>query len=240
MKTCAAGAATAILLAAVVAYAAPVTVAIYQFSQRGDAKSFAKVGSGKCRKSLTQNRRMGITLGPRTNRCLFRTSVIADSTDTGPDQELSAAIGLGKSTPGKLRKKAYLAVAVRASETAGYELRAFPAAGKWQLWRDPAGAGTAQLLSGGKASFKNRSDANERQQSGRGTVITLRAFDSGAPNPHITAKVGGKVVYNQPDSAPNLPDGRFTAIATGAKGTAPGMGIMGLFDNVAVRVPAPS
>jgi hypothetical protein len=235
-KLIAAAAASVVALGAAIAYAAPVTVALYQFSQRGDAASFAKVGGGKCQKKVTRNEKMGITLKERTNRCVFRTSVIADSTDPAPDQELAASVGIGKSTPGKLRKKAYVAVAVRANETSGYELRAFPGGGKWQLWRDSAGAGEAQLLSQGNAKFAT-SRANRK--SSRGTPILIRAFDSGGTNPHIFARVGGKPVYSQLDIAADPPDGKRTQIATGAKGTAPGPGILGIFDNVAVRVPNP-
>jgi hypothetical protein len=235
-KLIAAAAASVIALCTGIAYAAPVTVALYQFDQRGDAASFAKVGGGKCQKKVTRKAKLGITVGPKTNRCVFRTSVIADSADPGPDQELAALVNIGKSTPGKLRKKAYVSVAVRANETSGYELRAFPGGGKWQLWRDPAGAGAAQRLSSGTAKFAT---PQEDQKDSKGTAISIRAFDSGAANPHILAKVNGKNVYSQPDSAASPPDGKRTQIATGAKGTAPGPGILGIFDNVAVRVPNP-
>jgi hypothetical protein len=55
----------------------------------------------------------------------------------------------------------------------------------------------------------------------------------------VTATVNGRGVVTATDSEADQPDGRQTAVTTGAKGSGAGTGIRGVFDNVIVQVPNP-
>jgi len=221
----------AALAAASIAQAAPVTVALYSFQSAGDAAAFFKVRGAKCKKD-TNSGQMAISVGRGTNSCAYRTSVVADSSDKLADQEASAVTVLAKRIPRKLQKKAYTAVSVRSSENAGYELRVRPVARSWQVFRDPKGGAPAVLMAGGKGKFI-------RPKLGKVNQLVLRAFDYGSGSTRLLALVNGKRAFATTDAAGNQPDGRRTVVATGTKGTGAGGGIVGFFDNVAVRVPNP-
>jgi hypothetical protein len=218
--------------AAVVAWAAPIPVAQYTFATQGDVSAFQKaLPASKCKKKWRGMEALGVTIGPGTNACVMRTSVVADSSDTAPDQIISAlAAFAGGGTP-KLQKKAYQGVTLRHSETAGYELRVLPMAGKWQVFRDPKGAGGPTLLASGSGKFiKAGNKAN---------ALALRAFDFGGTSTSLTATVNGQTVVSQTDTGMDQPDGRRNGITTGVKGTGPGTGIISAFDDVTVMVPNP-
>src|SRR5712691_11296738 len=82
----------ATLLAASTAYGA-VTVALYSFATADDVNAFQKVTGNACTKKL-KNQAMYLGIGRGTNSCGFRTSVLADSSDTLPDQQLIATVCL--------------------------------------------------------------------------------------------------------------------------------------------------
>lgn len=216
-----------------VAKAAPVPIGAYLFENRADVDAFQKTRGAKCTKKWYRNAAISITVGPGTNSCAFRTNVVADSSDTSPDQQLSADTALPKSVPVKLQKKAYVGVAVRASENAGYELRVRSVARRWQFFRDPKGAGTGPtLVASGTGKFI-------RTKLGKGNNLSLRAFDYGGANTQLIAAVNGKRVYAATDSGASQPDGRQSTLTAGVKGTGAGTGVSGIFDNVYVRVPNP-
>ena len=91
------------LIVAAVVHAAPVPVSVYLFENRADVDSFQKARGAKCTKKWFQNVALSIAVGPGTNNCAFRTNVVADSSDTAPDQQLSADTMLLKSVPVKLQ-----------------------------------------------------------------------------------------------------------------------------------------
>jgi hypothetical protein len=215
---------------AVAAQAGPVTVALYGFENPADASAFIKGRGAKCTKK-TGKGNMPVTVGPGTNSCVFRSSVVADSSDLAPDQEVSAVGSMGARTPRNLQKKAYVAVNVRESDAAGWELRVRPVARSWQLFRDPKGAAGPALYRSGKGKFI--------RTGSKPNGMLLRAFDYGTPNTQILATVNGKAVVRATDSGADQPDGRRNGVATGAKGSAAGTGIVGVFDDVAIKVPNP-
>jgi len=212
------------------AQAGPVIVALYTFQSPGDAGGFVKGRGAKCAKK-TGKGNMPVTVGPGTNSCALRSSVVADSSDLAPDQEVSAVANMGARTPRKLQKKAYVAVNVRQSDNAGWELRVRPVARSWQLLRDPKGAPGPAVFRSGKGKFI--------RTASKPNALLLRAFDYGTPNTQVLATVNGKAVVRLTDSGADQPDGRRNGVATGAKGTAAGTGIVGLFDDVAIKVPNP-
>jgi hypothetical protein len=221
----------AMSIAAASAHAGPVTVAIYAFSTQADVLAFQKTLGSKCKKKWRQRKAMQVAVRARTNSCVFRSSVVADSSDVRADLETSATASIGSSTPKKLQKKAYVAVGVRSSENAGYELRVRPVARSWQLFRDPKGAeGPALFRSGKRKLIRGGFKVND---------LALRAFDYGHDSTTLTARINGKVVVSATDTGNSQPDGRRTTVSTGIKGSGSGTGALGIFDNVAIKVPNP-
>lgn len=222
----------ALAAGAVAAQAGPVTVALFRFQAQGDVNAFHKVLGAKCNKKWRKRKSLGVRVGPGTNACGLRSSVVGDSTEGGADFEMAASANLAANTPVSLRKKVYLGLAVRSSDTTGYELRVLPLNRKWQLWRDAKGPPGPELLASGSGKFI-------RPGVGRRNDLLLRAFDYGSATVRLLAKVNGKRVLARADSAPSQPDGRRTVVTVGGKGTAVVRGAVGSFDNVAIRVPNP-
>ena len=219
-------------VAAAAAYAGPVTVAFYAFATQGDVLAFQKTLGSKCEKKWRQRKAMQIGVGASTNSCMFRSSVVADSSDLRSDTEVTATGSLGSSTPSKLAKKAYLGVGVRQSDNSGYELRVRPAAGNWQLFRDPRGNSEGPVLfRSGKGKFVRGGQ--------KGNTLMLRAFDYGSDSTTLTARINNKVVVSATDTGNSQPDGRRTTVSTGIKGAGSGNGVVGIFDDVAIKVPNP-
>jgi hypothetical protein len=214
---------------ATAALAAPIPVAIYQFATQADVDAFAKHFGSKCKKKLTGMQQMQVAVGPGTNHCAFRSSVVGD--EPGPDTDVAATAIVAKNTPASLRKKAFVAVGSRVSESSGWEFRVRPEAKNWQLLRDPAGSGGAQVFRSGKGKFI--------RPIGKPNSISLQTFDFGSANTQVVATVNGKSVVSLTDSGQDQPDGRRNTVAAGAKGEAAGTGISGIFDDVAIRVPNP-
>jgi hypothetical protein len=215
-------------LGAAVALAGPVTVALYNFDNAGDVAAFSKGAGAKCPKKLSAGK-MAVTVGKGTNSCVYRTSVVGDSTDPGSDMEITGTANV--QSPVKLQKKAYAGVGVRVSETAGWELRVRPVARTWQLFRDPKGADGPALFRSGKGKFI--------RPGGKPNSMLLRAFDFGSTNTQILAAVNGKPLVSVTDSDANQPDGRRSTVTTGVKGAGAGTGVVGYFDDVAIKVPNP-
>lgn len=221
----------AMSIAAATAHAGPVTVAIYAFATQADVLAFQKTLGSKCEKKWRQRKAMQVAVGARTNSCVFRSSVVADSSDVRADLETSATTSIGGTTPKKLQKKAYVGVGVRSSENSGYELRVRPGAQSWQLFRDPKGAEGPALFKSGKGKLiRGGLKAND---------LALRAFDGGSETTTLTARINGKVVLSATDTGNGQPDGRRTTVTTGIKGAGSGSGTVGIFDNVAIKVPNP-
>ena len=221
------------LVFATSAHAQTVPVAVYTFQSEGDVTAFQKQAGAKCEKKWVKNKQMSVTVGAKTVACAFRSSVVGDSTDPASDMEVSTLAMLGAGIDAKLQKKAYVGVAARSSETSGYELRVFPGAQKWQLWRDPRGVPPPALFQAGKGAFI-------KQTKAKPLSITLRAFDGGSTtSTTVTGFIAGKSVLTFTDTVADQPDGRRSVITTGVKGTAPGTGVVGIFDNVAIKVPSP-
>lgn len=222
----------AFLAAAVAAEAGPVTVALYRFQAQGDVSSFYKVEGAKCKTRWRKKATIGTIVGKGTNACAFRSSVVADSQDPGPDQEMAASANLAASTPAKLRKKIYLGLAVRESNTTAYELRVFPGSRKWQLIRDGRGGSAPTVLGSGSGKFI-------RQGVGVRNELLVRAFDFGSSSVTLLATINGKKVLSIKDTSTGAPNGRRTTLTIGARGKATANRAVGSFDNVAIRVPDP-
>ena len=217
------------VLGAGAAYAAEVPVAIYPFTSPGDAALFIKVKGGKCSRKPVAGL-LSIKLGSDSSECAYRSSVIADSSDTSPSFDLSANASYSAKTPSTLKNKLYTALLTRASVNEHYELRVVPAKQRWIMLRDPAGSGAEAVLKSGAAKFIKLNPAKPN-------ALRLRTFAI-AGGISVIAQINGKTVYSAVDSSPQPPAGKFNEIAVGSKSGATGSGMIGLFDDVSIRIPA--
>ena len=220
----------ACLAVGAIAQAAPIPVAVYQFQSLDDVNAFQKIFGAACKRKWANNQALAITLGDATNSCIFRSSVVSDSSDARADQGM-VATAMVSGGDAKLQKKSFVGVGVRQSDSTGYVLRILPNVHKWQYLRDPAGPAGLKLEASGTGKFiKLGSKPN---------VVALRAFDHGSPTTQVVASVNGNTVVNTSDGAADQPDGRRTVVTAGAKGSGSGTGIRGVFDDVTVTVPNP-
>jgi hypothetical protein len=220
----------ALLAGVVAAHGAPIPVAQYTFQSQDDVNAFQKVFGEKCKRKWAGNQAMSIAVREATNSCMYRSSVVADSSDQYADQGMVATTTVGGGTK-KLQGKAFVGVGVRRSDNASYVLRILPNKHKWQYLRDPKGAAGPKLEAAGSGKFiKVGSKAN---------TIAIRAFSRGGATTSVVAAVNGRGVVSTTDSGADQPDGRQTVVTTGAKGSGAATGIAGVFDNVTVQVPNP-
>jgi hypothetical protein len=212
------------------AHAAPIPVANYTFQAMDDVSAFQRVLGEKCKRKWAGNQALGIGVGRDTNSCMFRSSVVADSSSTYADQGMVATASVSGGDA-KLQKKSFVGIVVRRSDSAGYILRVLPGSQKWQYLRDPKGPAEPRLEASGAGKFiKGKNKPN---------TLSIRAFAHGGTSTSLMASVNGRGVVSTTDSAADQPDGRQTAVVTGAKGSGAATGITGVFDDVIVQVPNP-
>ena len=220
----------AALGAGAVAHAAPIPVAVYSFQSQDDVNAFQKVFGPGCKRKWAGNQRLGLGVGKKTSSCVYRSSVVGDSSDARSDQGMVATTTVTGGSK-KLQKKSFVGVGVRRSDSAGYVLRVLPNQNKWQYFRDPKGAAGAKLVSSGAGKFiKVGSKPN---------VVAIRAFSYGGATTNVIGSVNGHGVVSTVDSGTDQPDGRQTVLTSGVKGKGAGVGVVGFFDNVTVQVPNP-
>jgi len=223
-------AACASLAAAAGTQAAPIPVAVYTFQSQDDVNAFQKVSGASCKRKWAGNQALSIGVGANTNSCVFRSSVLGDSSGGYADQGMTASVGVAGGSK-KLQSKAFVGVGVRQSDSAGYVLRILPNSHKWQYLRDPKGPAGPKVEAAGTGKFV--------KVGSKGNSIAIRAFSYGGSTTSVVASINGQGVVSTTDSGAEQPDGRRTVILTGAKGSGSGTGIVGSFDNVTVQVPNP-
>jgi hypothetical protein len=204
-------------------------IGIYRNSMESEAqrKQVVKLSGERCKRGGSDHA-VRVLVGKRTPACAYRTPVI------GRDLEISAVGRLLSSTPTAVQKKAFLALDLRAGGAgAGYQLAVFPLQGKAQL---------RKVLSSGQVKYLHVEKDVKTASLNKANELRLRAFNTtSGPEKgscHILAYVGGKVVADVVDSAAGELEGRASGFSLGAVGNA--KGATGSFDDVVVRVPAPS
>jgi hypothetical protein len=222
--------ACAALTGTAIAQGAPIPVAVYAFATQDDVSAFQKVFGTKCSKKWSGNQALGILVGADTTNCILRSSVVADSSDVAPDQLISGTANLASGGSVKQQRKAFVGVGVRQSDEAGYYLRVFPFARKWQVLRDPKGGAAPTPMGSGTGKFI--------RMGKKPNSLQLRAFDRGTPTTQLVATVNGRAVLSTNDGAADQPDGRRTVVTDGVKAGL-GAGVSGVFDDVSIRVPNP-
>jgi hypothetical protein len=221
--------ACAALGAGAVAHAAPIPVAVYTFQGQDDVNAFQKVFGDKCKRKWAGNQALSVAVREGSS-CLYRSSVVADSSDLYADQGMVATTTVTGGTP-KIASKSFVGVGVRHSDSAGYVLRVLPNKHKWQFLRDPKGAAGLKLEASGSGKFV--------KLGAKPNVVALRAFSRGGTTTSLIGTVNGRTVVSQADSAADQPDGRQTVVMSGVKGSGSGAGVSGIFDDVTVQVPNP-
>jgi hypothetical protein len=201
---------------------ATATVVVYNsaFNSRAQFKEVRKFEGGKpCRKFWRGKKTFGIEVKKGPVQCDFRTPVTGDAKE--PDHEIEGSAAVLKSTAKRVRRDAYVGVALRADESSRYELRVFPHLKGWELRRRPTGQGFP--LEGTEQTIGGIGELNK---------LKLRAFGD-----RVTAIVNKATVVDQvrdPDSG-DL-NGRKTLLVGGSAANS-GKEAQAYFRNVRIRVP---
>ena len=106
---------------------ATAAVVVYNstFKSRTEFKEVRKFEGGKpCRKFWRGKKTFGIEVKKGPVQCDFRTPVTGDSKE--PDHEIDGSAAVLKSTAKRVRRDAYVGVALRADESSRCELRVVP------------------------------------------------------------------------------------------------------------------
>lgn len=212
----------------VAASASAGVIGLYRNSMESDGLRAQIVNfSGERCKRGGSSHAFRILVGKATKECAYRTPVI------GRDLEVAAVGRLLEGTPKPVRRKAFLALNLRAGGAgARYQLALFPLQHKAQL-RRYSGEGQVKYLRVARSiRTKGINRANE---------LRLRAFNvTSGPEKgtcRILAWVGRQLVADVTDSAAGELQGRTSGFSLGAVGNAKGS--LGSFDDVVVRVPSP-
>jgi len=213
---------------AIAASASAAVVGLYRnnMESQGLRAQIVKLSGERCKAGGSSNA-FRIYVGKRTKECAYRTPVI------GRDLEVAATGRLLQGTPKAVRRKAFLAVNLRAGGAgARYQLAVFPLQRKAQLRRYSANGEVKYLRVARAIPSKGINRANE---------LRLRAFNltkgEEKGSCRILAWVGGRLVADVTDAAAGELQGRTSGFALGAAGNA--KGALGSFDDVVVRVPSP-
>lgn len=168
-----------------------------------------------------------VIVGKRTRECAYRTPVI------GRDLEVAAVGRLLQGTPKAVRRKAFLALNLRAGRAgARYQLAAFPLQRKAQL---------RKVTTDGRVEYLHVERGVRTRGVNRANELRLRAFNvTRGPDKgdcRVLAFVGGELIADVTDPAAGQLQGRTSGFSLGAVGNA--KGALGSFDEVVIRVPGP-
>jgi hypothetical protein len=194
----------AVLAAATAAATAFAGVVVYKnnFSRKSEVRELRRAEGKHCRKHWRERTEKLVVVakrGPTT--CGYEPPVEGDSAQ--PNHDFRAKEKLLKKTPKRIRRRAYLALKVRASKKAGYQLRVFPATQKWELRRAPSGGGPAFPASGKSNAVKGRGKTNN---------LRLKAQDD-----TVAGFVNGTKLTKVKDPSPNEVRGRRVEFAVGQR-----------------------
>jgi hypothetical protein len=192
---------------------------------RGQIVNYSAAGS-RCRRGGSSHA-FRVYIGKATRECAYRTPVI------GRDLEIAAVGRVLQGTPRPVRRKAFLALELRADRDGSrYQLAVYPLQRKARLRRYTV-AGKVEQLSAAQAIRTNGVN--------RANQLRLRAFTvTHGPERgscRVRAWVGKQLVADVSDPAASELQGRAAGFSLGAAGNA--KGALGSFDDVVVRVPSP-
>jgi hypothetical protein len=211
------------LLVAVAAGAAMVGIYRNGMDTTAQRAQLVKLAGASCSRGGSEGA-LRIAVGKRTDACSYRSPVL------GRDLEIAATGRLLSGTPEALRKKAYLALELRAGGGAKYQLLAFPLQRKVQL---------VKVTSAGSEYLAITKAVKDLMGVNKANALRLRAVNvtSGPERGHaaLSAYVGGSLVAEATDAAGGELSGRAAGVAVGAlKGA---NGVIASVDDVVVRIP---
>lgn len=213
---------------AIAATAGAAVIGIYRNSMDSTAQraQIVKLTGERCGRGGSE-RAFRIVVGKRTRECSYRTPAI------GRDLEVAVTGRLLQGTPKAVRRRAFLAVNLRAGRAgARYQLAAFPLQRKAQL---------RKIDSEGRIEYMQIERGIRTKGVNRANVLRLRAFNvTRGPDKgkcRVLAFVGKQRVAAVTDPAAGLLQGRTSGFSLGAVGNA--KGAVGSFDDIVVRVPSP-
>ena len=168
-----------------------------------------------------------VTVGRRTDECIYRTPVV------GRDVEIFATARLLSGTPRAIRKRTFLALNLRNGGGGKYQLAVFPRQRKFQLRKDLPD-GTRKFLAVGKR-IKRIHGINKANK------MRLRAFNlertRDKDDCRLLVYIGDKRLAVVTDDHAGPLRGRFASMSVGSSKN--DAGAVASFDDVLVRVPSP-
>jgi hypothetical protein len=212
-----------IVIAGALAYAAiasaNVLVFTTDFNKRKDVSRLDRLAGGKkaCEKSWKGKKALGAEVKVGRKNCMLQTPVEGDAKQ--PDHVLQASLKVSSKTSKKIRKQAYVGLALRANSKSSYEIRIFPKGRKYKLLKN------GDAVDAGKNKAINELDKRNR--------LRFEAIKS-----DVTAKVNGKRLAKFKDNDPGEVNGRKTAITFGSEARSNKNGYM-VFQSVKGFVPDP-
>jgi len=204
------------------------TISIYSndMSSTGRRAQILKISGRDCARGGAPEA-LRITIGEKTDECLYRTPEI------GRDLEIEATARLLSGTPEKLQQRAFLAVELRAGGGGKYTFAVFPGQSKYQIRKDVPGEKTKFLAVGKRISrIGGINKANKLRLQVFNILKTKQPDDA-----RVLAFVNNKRIAVLVDDEVGPVKGRFSGFSVGASGGAPGA--VASFDDVSVRIPSP-
>jgi hypothetical protein len=213
----------AALVAGALGAVAFATVTVYQnpFAHRGDVRELKKQGGKACMREFSRTHNRLVVMATRAPKnCPLRLPVAGDG--PRPEHVIKVDTKISKETPKSVRRRAYVAVALRVGGKTGYELRVFPKRGRFELLRKPNGAG-----------FPDEGRSRAIHGIGKNNTLRLQTFGR-----RIVAGVNGRQLASMPDRNSGRVGGRRVQIALGNRGDSR-KSTKGTFDRLMVAVPDP-
>ena len=219
------GAVAALLGAAFVASSAFAFVTVYSnsFESKREYKEVVRVGGNgnACKRGWIENRKiMRVKLSKAPGACTFKPPVQGDGSQ--PDHRFDVDARILKDTAKDVREDAYVSASIRVGGGHRYELRIFPKQRRYELRRQPGGAGFPD--NGNEPSIKKLGGLNK-----------LRLLTEGN---RIRAFVNGTQVADVVDANAGQLTGAKLELTVGSEADSK-KDTVGVFDKIRLAVPDP-
>ena len=211
--------------AAAVASSAFAFVTVYSnsFDSKREYKEVVRVGGNgnACKRGWIENREiMRVKLSKAPGACTYKAPVQGDGPQ--PDHRFDVDGRILKDTAKAVREDAYVSAAVRVGGGHRYELRVFPKQHRYELRRQPGGAGFP--ANGNEPEIKKLGGLNKLRLQAEGNRI--RAFVNGTQVADVTDANAGQLT------------GAKLELTVGSEADS-NKDTVGVFDKIRLSVPDP-